>query len=489
MLERLSGSIVLALMLTACGTVITVLDNDSKSLQPATDRASYKDISADRTYPTRRGKLTDREMEMARTAWKYFENNIQETTGLVNAVNDYPSTTLWDTASYLGGLVTAYELEIIEREEFSRRLVKILKTFNAMEFFRGELPNKVYHTQTAKKVNYANQDGEIGYSALDLGRLLIWLEIIKNRYPEFGNAIDNFILRWNFCNVVDDRGVMFGAIIGPNNETQYVQEGRLGYEEYAAKGFQLWDVDTDLASKPEPFNIIATYGVEIPYDSRDPRELDAHNYVVSESYVLDALELNWDIVGDYRSGDDKHTDKVTASFGDLVYEAQVARYRATGILTARTEHQLDGPPYFVYDTVYTDGYAWNTITEDGKHVPKYSAIALKGALGMWAVWKTDYTNLLFDVIADLFNPEKGFYEGLYENGSGIIEAYTANNNGIMLEALLYKSQGKLLRPSNNVSQWDQVMSDDFLWERRNGKAKCFPTKKLSGTDEPKKNKS
>ena len=426
---------------------------------------------------------------MARTAWKYFENNLQESTGLVNAVNDYPSTTLWDTASYLGGLVTAYELEIIEREEFARRLVKILATFNSLEFFRGELPNKVYHTQTAKKVNYANQDGEIGYSALDLGRLLIWLKIIKNRYPEFGNSIDNFILRWNFCNVVDDRGIMFGAIIGPDNATQYVQEGRLGYEEYAAKGFQLWDVDTDLASRPEPFSIMATYGVEIPYDSRDPRELDAHNYVVTESYVLDALELNWDLVGDYSSGDDRHTDKITASFGDLVYEAQVARYRATGILTARTEHQLDGPPYFVYDTIYTDGYAWNTITEDGKHVPRFSAIALKGALGMWAVWKTDYTDLLFDVIADLFNPEKGFYEGLYENGSGVIEAHTANNNGIMLESLLYKSQGKLLRPSDNVSLWDQTMTDEFLWDRQNGKLKCFPKKRLPGADEPEKNKS
>jgi len=344
-MPRKIGSVgMLVCILSACNTVSVVLDNERSSLRPATERASYKDLTATRSYPTRRGELTEREMEMARTAWKYFENNIQETTGLVNAVNAYPSTTLWDTASYLGGLVTAYELEIIERDEFSRRLVKILKTFNAMEFFRGELPNKVYHTQTAKKVNYANQDGEIGYSALDLGRLLIWLEIIKNRYPEFGNSIDNFILRWNFCNVVDDRGVMYGAIIGPDNETQYVQEGRLGYEEYAAKGFQLWDVDTDLASRPEPFNIIATYGVEIPYDSRD-----AHNYVVSESYVLDALEFNWDLVGDYSSGDERHTDKVTAGFGDLIYEAQVARYRATGILTARTEHQLDGPPYFVYD--------------------------------------------------------------------------------------------------------------------------------------------
>ena len=477
---------VATLALSSCSTIGTVtkaLPKGTPSVLSASSKhLEYDDIGATREYPTRRGELTEQEMRMARIAWTYFENNIQEETGLVNAVNDYPSTTLWDTASYLGGMVAAYELGIIEREELSRRLVKILKTFNAMDFFRGELPNKVYHTKTAEKVNYANQPGEIGYSALDLGRLLIWLEIIKNRFPEFSNAIDSYILRWDFCNVVDSRGVMYGAIIGPDDATQYVQEGRLGYEEYAAKGFQLWDVDTDLASRPQPFNVIATYGVEIPYDSRDPRVLDAHNYVVSESYVLDALELNWDLVGDYSSSERHHTDTVTAAFGDLIYESQVARYRATGVLTARTEHQLDGPPYFVYDTIYTDGYTWNTITEDGRHVPEFAAIALKGALGMWAVWDTPYTDLLFNAISDLYNPEKGFYEGLYENGTGIIETYTANNNGIMLESLLYKSQGKLLRPSENVSLWDQTMTDNFLWDASNGKAKCFPKKRLRGAD-------
>ena len=219
---------VAALACLSCETVDSVLETPSTILTPKSGDAVFDDVGAERTYPTRRGELTEREMEMARTAWIYFENNFQEETGLVNAVNAYPSTTLWDTASYLGGMVAAFELGIIEREEMARRLVKILKTFNEMDFFRGELPNKVYHTQTAGKVNYGNQPGEIGYSALDLGRLLIWLEIIKNRYPEYGNSIDNFILRWDFCNVVDDRGVMYGAIIGPNDETVYVQEGRLG---------------------------------------------------------------------------------------------------------------------------------------------------------------------------------------------------------------------------------------------------------------------
>lgn len=471
-----------SLLLQACELTDLVASGGRPADPDYSSEPAVQDEAQGANRRGRSGELTEEEMAMARVLWRYFENNYQPQTGLVNAVDNYPSTTLWDTASYMGGMVAAYELGIIDRNVLSRRLVGLFKTLNSMDFFRGELPNKVYNTQTAVKVDYANQPGEIGFSALDLGRLLIWLRIVKERYPEHSNAIDNVVLRWNFCNVVDDRGAMFGALIGPDGTTVYVQEGRLGYEEYAAKGFQLWGFDTNLASRPEPYNFIRIFGVDVPYDTRDPRELKAHNYVVSESYVLDAMELNWDLSSDRSENDLHHSDTITEEFAQKVYDAQVARYNATGILTARTEHQLDGPPYFVYDTVFTDGYAWNTITEDGQHVPQFSAIALKGALGMWAVWETDYTTLLFDTISDLYDPEKGYYEGLYENGGGVINTFTSNNNGIMLEALLYKTQGKLLKFGQLESMWSRVMRDDFLWRRFQGKAKCFPTERLESTD-------
>ncbi|HEY1227681.1 MAG TPA: DUF3131 domain-containing protein, partial [Ramlibacter sp.] len=61
------------------------------------------------TYPHRLGPLTPQELGMARTAWKYFENNTQPS-GLANAVDNYPSTTMWDTASYIAATVAAREL-------------------------------------------------------------------------------------------------------------------------------------------------------------------------------------------------------------------------------------------------------------------------------------------------------------------------------------------------------------------------------------------
>lgn len=427
------------------------------------------------TPMARQGNLTEKEMDMARIAWTYFENNYQESTGLVNAVNNYPSVTWWDAASYLAGMTSAYELGIIKKEEFDIRLIKFLTTLNTLDLFKGELPNKAYNTQNGAKVDYGNQPGEIGYSALDLGRLLIWFHILKNRYPEFATSIDSVVLRWNFCNVVDENGTMFGALLEPGKPVQYLQEGRLGYEEYAAKGFQLWGFDTSQASMPEPYGTINLFGYDVPYDTRDPRKLKAHSYVVTESYVLDAIELGWDLTTDHSPHDYSYSNGWMAEFALNIYRVQEARYQQTGIITARTEHQLAGAPYFVYDTIYTDGFAWNTISENGEFLPQYSAVAIKGAMGMWALWDTEYTDLLFDHVSNLYDRKKGFYEGIFENGTGLINTFTSNNNGITLEILLYKQQGKLLTYKDNVapSLWEKALESPFGYE-----GQCLPRKPM-----------
>lgn len=256
-------------------------------LTDATPQTSFyagEDVSA---HFGRNGPLTERERAMAETAWSYFEEYYQPETGLVNAVGNYPSTTMWDTGSYISALVAAYELDIIDKREFDRRAYQLLGTLRNLELFRGIAPNKVYNTATGEMVNYANEPGEVGYSALDLGRLLVWLNILKERYPYLANSVDNIPMRWNFCNMISDDGRLFGATLSGEGEVRDLQEGRLGYEEYAASGFALWGFDVDRASQPEPLAYTTIFGVDVPYDGRDPRVYHAQNYVLTESYLLE----------------------------------------------------------------------------------------------------------------------------------------------------------------------------------------------------------
>ncbi|GGB00756.1 DUF3131 domain-containing protein [Allosediminivita pacifica] len=418
----------------------------------------------------RHGPLTEREMEMARTAWSYFVERYQPETGLVNAVGAYPSTTLWDTASYISGLVAAYELGIIDKRTFDSRATQLIGTLRNLSLFNGEAPNKVYNTQTGEKVNYANQPGEVGYSVLDMGRMLVWLRILKERYPYLANGVDNVPLRWNFCNIVNEDGRLFGSLVRGDGSTRYVQEGRLGYEEYAAKGFALWGFDVWGALDPAPLEYTTIYDVEVPYDGRDPRVFHNQNYVLTESYLLDGLELGWDLPVDDPDGRGVASQGWRAEFAHRIFLVQQRRFESTGIITARSEHQVDGKPYFVYDSIFADGYAWNTLDPSDVYQPDRAAVASKAAIGMWALWDHPYTDLLFETVADLSEAEGGFFEGLYENGNGYIPLQTANNNGIILAALLYKEQGPILKFANdNTSFWD--MAWDGTPIRTN---KCLP---------------
>jgi len=395
-------------------------------------------------HPGRHGPLTPEEREIARVAWRYFENNTQASTGLVNSVDKFPSTTLWDIGSSIAAIVSAHQLGFIRPDDSSGRLARMLDTLARIELFRGLCPNKAYNSATAQRVTYNGEPGEIGCSALDVGRLLVWMRIIEQRYPALQPAVRKAVAHWNVSSMVRG-GELYGTQVGPDGQVAYLQEGRLGYEEYGAKAFRLWGYNTRKAAAAEPFGLVSIYGVRIPDDARDPKVLGAHNYVVTESYALDGIEFGWDEPGDTRSGPFEHTSGWIARSAERVYLAQQRRFERTGILTARTEHQLAGAPYFVYDTVFSDGVPWTTITDTGAAHPEFASVAIKGAFGLWALWPTPYTDKLFAYVRGANDPQRGFYEGLLEKDGSRIEAFTANNNGIILETLLYKVEGKLYR--------------------------------------------
>lgn len=127
-------------------------------------------------------------------------------------------------------------------------------------------------------------------------------------------------------------------------------------------------------------------------------------------------------------------------------------------------------PYFVYDAIFANGYAWNTLDPSGTYQPDRAAVSAKAAIGMWALWDTPYTDLLFETVADLSGETGGFYEGVYENGNGAIPLQTANNNGIILAALLYRVQGPILQRHNeNTQHWDMAHTGSDIRANR-----CLP---------------
>jgi hypothetical protein len=383
--------------------------------------------------------LSADEAECARIAWRYFENNYQAATGLVNSVDGYAASTMWDTGSYLMALLSAYKLGVIPEKTFTSRMNAALEALATLPLFSNELPNKSYNILTMQMASYDNSPSErgIGWSAIDVGRLFVPMNVMIWQYPQFASRVRVIVQRFRFSHVLQ-QGTLYGAVATDSSKgflTEYPQEGRIGYEEYAAKSYSLMGADVFAALKYDDFLAYQTIeGVEVPTDSRSPDRYKAFNYVVSEPYILDGIEFGF--------------DKFSKEFAYRVYRAQEEHAKRTGIATAVSEDNIDTVPYFVYNTVFTAGKSWNCITDKGEDASAFKSLSTKAAFGWYVLYQTLYTKRLLGTVRSLFDPEKGWYSGLYDRTGKPNKAITCNTNAIVLEALCYKQFGahlKLLR--------------------------------------------
>ncbi|MDF5734509.1 MULTISPECIES: DUF3131 domain-containing protein [unclassified Nostoc] len=377
------------------------------------------------------GKLTPEETITANQAWSYFQRNWNDETGLVNSVDGFASVSMWDQTAAIAALVSARELNIVPAAEFEAKMSKMLKTLASMPLYKGELPNKVYNAKTLIPVNYGQlaKREEIGWSAIDLGRMAIWLKIVGTKYPQMRLETAAVWKHWQVKRLTKN-GQMYGTAVIKGKE-QYNQEGRLGYENYAAYGLKLWGLDVKQALDYQSDTaFVDLYGEGVPYDRRDYKNSGANNYVLSEPYILDGIETGF--------------QALPKAYADRILAAQVARYQATKQLTAVTEDNLDRPPYFVYSSLFVNGEPWATITDTQQQHNDLRFLSAKAAIGWHVLYNTAYTRQLFDFVQGNLKSKDGWYNGFYESLRQPNKTLTANNNGVILESLLYKQVGQPL---------------------------------------------
>ncbi|MBD2562837.1 MULTISPECIES: DUF3131 domain-containing protein [Nostoc] len=374
--------------------------------------------------------LTSEEQTYARAAWQYFVKNYQPATGFTNSTGGYPSGTLWDMGNYLMALNAARWLNLTDQADFDARLNKFLTTLSSLKLFEDALPNKVYNAATAQMVDYGNNPLErgIGWSALDVGRILAAFDVIRTCHPQYNDWLKGIVAKWQVARSLKD-GQLYGATVLPDGKTLLVQEGRLGYEEYGARGYQLWGFSAPKAIAFEPFKLVEINGVQIPVDTRDFQSTNANNYIVSESYILEGIEFG--LQGEL------------ADFAARVLDVQKRRFDTTGQLTAVTEDNIDQAPYFLYNTVYANGANWATITDANQPYPQFRSISTKAAFGWHYLFPDNaYAQKVFDAVKDLRSPDDGgYYAGIYEESKQPNKALTGNTNGLILEILYYKAKG------------------------------------------------
>jgi hypothetical protein len=377
------------------------------------------------------GTSSDVDLEHARIAWRYFQNNTDPVTGLVNSTDNYPSTTMWETGSYFVATMSAQRLGVIERDEAVARISLSLDTLQDMRLFDGVLPNKAYNVRTGELVNYANEPVErgLGWSALDIARMVGALGHVEANYPELAPKTATLMARWRLSDMVEDGQLVGGNMIDGNLRRD--QEGRVGYEQYAAKAMMLFGYDMYRAYDAESHLMVQdVQGQPIPVDTRLHRNITPA-FTVSEPYLFDGLEFGF--------------DARSHRFATSIYAAQEARYHDTGILTAVSESHIDVAPYFIYSSVWGGGAPWAVMTFSGDRMDSRRTVTTKVAFAWDALFGTDYTRELLAAIAPLGDVERGWPEGIYEVDGTTNTSVTVNTNAVVLAALAFRAYGPLIR--------------------------------------------
>ena len=367
--------------------------------------------------------------EAARAAWALIDRHYYPSTGLVSAQPTWAYPTVWDIASTLAAYYSARGLGLLSDAEYKKRAQLLLATMQKGRLYNGIAYGRNYDAKTGELVGpdqkpHANGTG---YSAIDVGRLLVVLGIVAKNDPELADAARAVAMRIDTKRALKDGYLVGTELSKTSGQPSVYQEGRLGYEQYAASGFALWnmrpagalDVKTN-AAKAEVLGIPVT---------ADKRGLDR---LTSEPFILHGLELGWD-----------------AQMRELAWQtlsAQAARYAKTGQVTIASEDAINkAPHYFYYYCVYCSGKPFViNVHSPTVQLSEPRWISTKAAYAWHALLPSKYTWTAIDAVRPALDAQKGWASGVFEGSGKSTETFSLNTAAVILEAALYRKTGKPL---------------------------------------------
>ncbi len=430
----LAGRSHLAFLVGLAGAAATA--GAVRRLAPEPRAASFERlVSTAGEYPLRAtAPLDPRERDLARVAFSYLERNTEPVTGFADAVEGFHGTTMWDLGSQLLGLLAAEDLGLLSRDAASERLATALRSLAAMPLCDG-LPNKMYDTRTLEMVRYDGHPAPrgIGWSALDIARLLEPLAIIPVRHPELAGAVRRAVSRWRL-EALTDGGDLRGGTRGADGGLEVWQEGRLGYEQAAAKSLLAWGITAASALDYRGHAAFTKVdGVLLPRDDRPAADHGGeHAPLVPEPWLLDAIE--------------RGPDAVTLPVTRAMLRAEERRAAAAGRLTAVSEDALDHAPWFSYSAIVDGKATWVATSLDGTPVEGGLTFSTKAAIASAMLFDGPYPERLLAAAAELAVPGRGLLTGRYDATWAPNRIVVLNTNAVALEALAYHARGPIARP-------------------------------------------
>ncbi|MGF1683593.1 DUF3131 domain-containing protein [Photobacterium minamisatsumaniensis] len=362
--------------------------------------------------------LSRKELLLANKAKYYIERNWNKETGLIDSVQGYHHSTMWDVASGIAAILSLEGIGLMTSDEASQKISRTLTTLETLPLYDNRLPNREYSTLNGKPSGrYSNSSSNgNGWSALDVGRLLIWLEITTQHKPQFTKQITAIKNNWQLSEAIFNK-TLYGEL-KTSKKNLFRQEGRLGYLQYAAQGFRLAGFDVNGAYK------IRNISPEIIDDELffiDKRNLP---YFTTDPYVLNAIEMGqenawWDQL-------------------DSLFTLQKNKSGEEKQLWVFAEDAMNKAPWFSYNNIFIYGRSWVSTSPGGKPVENPQIFSNKVAQGLSVLYPEDpFSQTLHNQVVDNSLSYRSVPTGLYEN-SATNTAFNINTNSLILASLWFK---------------------------------------------------
>jgi len=372
--------------------------------------------------------LTFDEAVWARIAWQYFVDNTQPG-GLVNAENGRPWLSLWHTGSYLLAVISARQLHVIEDAEFDRRIAAALTALTALPVQADGLPAAFYHADSLLPIAQATSEN---VSAVDMGRLLMPLQILLWRYPQHAAAVNTLLAKWPLAALLRSSGQQ-SASLPVNRWVLRTNDPRssYGYRLYAANTLRLINSAASLAvtQPPDGLKMIEIDGYTVPDEGlRTP--WGQQPALVSLPYLLTGLEQGWD-----------------ARSGEIAWRIMQILQQRTGTPDARDDIQTDyaeQAPDFVAAQPGNQPLPEPMQMGSGSAaLPTQALISTRSAFAWYALFRTGWSDALRQKMLPMIAPGKGWRAGFNQDGS-VSDVINADTNAMVLESLSYLVHGPLL---------------------------------------------
>lgn len=363
--------------------------------------------------------------DAARSAWAYVARHYEPATGLVDATSGYAYATVWDIASGIAALYCGHALKFLDAGDYDRRMRRVLLTLRTMDVVDNAAFNKVYSTRTATMVGRDQRPSARGYgwSATDIGRLLVWLKIVAQTQPAYAADAAAIVKRLDMTRMVAD-GYMWGQDFDAAWSPRRYQEGQIGYEQYAASGFAAWGASVDHARRLEENGLPVTIMGHTLY-----ADLRGRDRLTSDPVVLMGLEIGWDPPMERLARD--------------LLGVQGARFRTTGLVTMIAEDSIGRPPdFFFYYSAYTHRKAFGVdVQRRGAFVDEPRWVSAKAAFAWHALLPRQYTRLAMRTVQPA-RTAAGWGSGVFEGTGTSTAALNINTAAVILTAALYERRGQ-----------------------------------------------